>query len=282
MTTKISSVVVTSTDNILISKYISTVYLGIYSNYTLFVSMIRTIITKAFEGLTGSVGNLATCEDHEKSYKVYSNAYFINFWIVGFCVSMLYLLVDSFIKVWIGDSYILEWGTVALIAFNLYFRLMRNTNLVFIETYGLFRQMRVKSISEAAINLVASLFLLLALDMGIYGILLGTLISNFLTNFWWEPYVIYKDCFNKKSYRFYLRTGIYTAVFIGTIALNLFIFKYITVGSNILSFIIKLFISLIDINLIYYITLRKMDEFKEFKRIMSGFIGRMKGKLKRN
>ena len=176
----------------------------------------------------------------------------------------------------------LEWGTVALIAFNLYFRLMRNTNLVFIETYGLFRQMRVKSISEAAINLVASLFLLLALDMGIYGILLGTLISNFLTNFWWEPYVIYKDCFNKKSYRFYLRTGIYTAVFIGTIALNLFIFKYITVGSNILSFIIKLFISLIDINLIYYITLRKMDEFKEFKRIMSGFIGRMKGKLKRN
>lgn len=158
MTTKISSVVVTSTDNILISKYISTVYLGIYSNYTLFVSMIRTIITKAFEGLTGSVGNLATCEDHEKSYKVYSNAYFINFWIVGFCVSMFYLLVDSFIKVWIGDSYILEWGTVALIAFNLYFRLMRNTNLVFIETYGLFRQMRVKSISEAAINLVASLF----------------------------------------------------------------------------------------------------------------------------
>ncbi len=282
MTTKISSVVVTSTDNILISKYISTAYLGIYSNYTLFVSMIRTIITKAFEGLTGSVGNLATCEDHEKSYKVYSNAYFINFWIVGFCVSMFYLLVDSFIKVWIGDSYILEWGTVALIAFNLYFRLMRNTNLVFIETYGLFRQMRVKSISEAAINLVASLFLLLALDMGIYGILLGTLISNFLTNFWWEPYVIYKDCFNKKSYRFYLRTGIYTAVFIGTIALNLFIFKYITVGSNILSFIIKLFISLIDINLIYYITLRKMDEFKEFKRIMSGFIGRMKGKLKRN
>lgn len=49
-----------------------------------------------------------------------------------------------------------------------------------------------------------------------------------------------------------------------------------------MSFIIKLFISLIDINLIYYITLRKMDEFKEFKRIMSGFIDRMKGKLKRN
>lgn len=194
---------------------------------------------------------------------------------------MFYLLVDSFIKVWIGDSYILEWGTVALIAFNLYFRLMRNTNLVFIETYGLFRQMRVKSISEAAINLVASLFYYWHLIWEYTEFYLELLSAISLLISGGNHMLFIKTVLIKKLQVLFTDRYIYSCVHRNH-CLEPVYFKYITVGSNILSFIIKLFISLIDINLIYYITLRKMDEFKEFKRIMSGFIDRMKGKLKRN
>ncbi|MBM6861251.1 oligosaccharide flippase family protein, partial [Clostridium saudiense] len=45
---KISSAVVTSTDNILISKYVSTIVLGYYSNYTLFFSLLIKFFTLIF------------------------------------------------------------------------------------------------------------------------------------------------------------------------------------------------------------------------------------------
>ena len=51
---KLSSALVTSTDNLLISKFVSTVVLGLYSNYTLFTTMLRTVLTRLFDAITGS------------------------------------------------------------------------------------------------------------------------------------------------------------------------------------------------------------------------------------
>ena len=91
---KISSAVVTSTDNILISKFVSTITLGLYSNYTLFTGLLRTIFTKIFEGLTGSVGNLIATESSEKVYDTFKKIWFVNFWLVSFCGSALFVLIN--------------------------------------------------------------------------------------------------------------------------------------------------------------------------------------------
>ena len=58
--------------------------------------------------------------------------------------------------------------------------------------YGLFKQVKPKCIAEAIINLTVSLFMVGPLKMGIYGVLLGTFISNITTNFWYEPYLLFK------------------------------------------------------------------------------------------
>ena len=131
---RVSSAIVTSTDNILISKYVSTVTLGIYSNYTLFTNLLRKLLTKIFGALTGSVGNLIVLESKEKVYRTFKQIWFVNFWLVAFFGVSLFVLLNPFIEVWLGTSYLLDKKVLFIICFNLYMRLIRNTFLILIDT----------------------------------------------------------------------------------------------------------------------------------------------------
>ena len=55
---KIGIVVVSSTDNILISKYIGLAAVGIYSNYYLIINALEIIIIQFFNAIVASVGIL--------------------------------------------------------------------------------------------------------------------------------------------------------------------------------------------------------------------------------
>lgn len=263
---KVSSAVVTSTDNLLISKFVSTIILGYYSNYTLFVTMIRTIMTKIFESVTGSVGNLVVSESTDKIYKSFCNIWFINFWLVGFCCDFLFVLINPFITLWIGKQYLLNLLVVFMICINLYMRLIRNTFLAFTDTFGLFIQLKWKSIFEAIINLVVSLIFVGPCKMGIVGVLLGTLISNLTTNFWYEPYLIFVKKF-QKSWLIYLKKymGYLFCLFIaGTLSWII----CSCLGSGIISFALKGVISFIVINGTYLVFYFKTNEFSYMKSIV--------------
>lgn len=261
---KVSSAIVTSTDNLLISKFVSTIILGIYSNYTLFIGMLRTTFVKIFESLIGSVGNIIVTESRDTIYDSFKKIWFVNFWLTGVSCSCLFCLIDSFIVLWAGEEYVLDIKIVVLICFNLYMRLIRSTFLMYIDTYGMFVEIRWKCIAEAIINLVASLILVVPLKMGVIGILLGTLISNFTTNFWYEPYLLYKRKFGK-MWRDYLLTftKYFLSIFGGTIINYLLLNKIILIGGW-CGFFSKLFICLITINLFLCILYKQASEYTYF------------------
>lgn len=265
---KVSSAIVTSTDNLLISKFVSTVILGMYSNYTLFTSLLRTIFTKIFEGITGGMGNLIALESSENIYKAFRKIWFINFWLVSFCSVCLYTLINPFIELWIGRDYLLESQVVFIICLNFYMRFIRNTFLMMTDTFGLFQEMKIKCIAEAIINLVASLLLVKVFSLGIYGVLLGTFISNIMTNFWYEPYVIFKVKFNMPMRRYFVEIGKY---FVAT-ALSMIIMKIIWIKISIFggwfSFCIGLLLCVIVINTLYALLFYKTEEYSFLKHII--------------
>lgn len=273
---KISSAIVTSTDNILISKYVSTIILGYYSNYILFVNLIRQISAKIFESITGSLGNFVAKESKEKSYETFNKIFFVNFWLVGLSTTMLFILVNPFIDIWVGDSYKLNIWIVLIICINLYMRLIRNTAIVFIDTYGLFWNAKWKCVAEALINLIASLTYLKIFNLGLVGVLLGTFTSNILTNFWVEPYIIYKNKFNMsiKNYFFIFFKYFITAIIAATVALR--ICNITILNIEILEFILDFILSAIIINLIYIIMLYRSKEFKYLKDLIITLIGKIK------
>ena len=64
---RVGIVALNGTDNIIISKFISVVMVGIYSNYLLIVNSIYGIISQIFDAITASIGNLVVSTNDKKS-----------------------------------------------------------------------------------------------------------------------------------------------------------------------------------------------------------------------
>lgn len=265
---KISSVVVTSTDNILISKFVSTITLGLYSNYTIFVSMLRNIVTKLFEAISGSIGNLAATENEHKTYSAYKNIWFGNYWLISFCIVMLFSFINPFITLWIGKEYVLAIDVVFMICLNLFLRLLRNPSIFFCDSFGLFPELKKKSIVEALSNIVFSLAFLELFNLGIFGVLLGTFASNLITNFWYEPYILYTKKFKKRLYLYYKMffSKIGITFIIGLVIYHLI--NNVFIIKNWLLFFTEIGIFAIIFNVYFYIIYRKTEEFNYYKNII--------------
>ena len=204
MAHKVGGVIVSGTDNLLISTFVGVVAVGIYSNYVLILSSVKGFLNQLYEALMSSIGNLVNTEKKERVYDIYCNLLFISFWITSLISIGFYCLANPLIDMMFGEEYLLDKNIVAIIAFNFFvtdLTGMRAITNKFKTAYGLFWNDRYKSYLESSINLIASILLLKY--YGFVGILLGTLISTLTTAFWIEPYVLYRYGFTKKIKEYY-------------------------------------------------------------------------------
>ena len=77
---KIGNVVTSGTDNIIISKYIGLVAVGIFSNYILIVNSLNNVLNQLFNAITSSIGNLVVT-NNERSKSIFEKLNFFNFYI---------------------------------------------------------------------------------------------------------------------------------------------------------------------------------------------------------
>lgn len=187
---KVGNVVVTNTDNLLISSLVGIVSTGIYSNYFLVIGSVRQVLNQVFQGITASVGNLGVKESRERVKRIFEASFFIGQWIFGFATICLYEVLSPFVALSFGEQYVFTMDITMVLCLNFYFTGMRQATLVFRDSLGLFWYDRYKSLAEAIINLMVSL--ILGYYIGIVGIFLGTLISTLTTSMWVEPYVLYR------------------------------------------------------------------------------------------
>ena len=262
---KIGGMVVLSTDNIIMSKYVSLTAVGIYSNYYLITDALNKITSQFFISIVASVGNLNALEDKNDKKRLeesFDKTFFLNFWIFGFCSCCLWCLFNPFISLWLGSHLIFDSFTVGVITVNFYLTGMRRSVLTYKEATGVFYQDRYKPLIEAVVNIIASI--LLAKKLGVAGIFLGTIISTLVMPVWVEPYVLYKYVFKKSSRIYALRFIRYTAVFlIATVICDLCT-GFISVENDILCFVIKMLICAIIPNSVFLLFYAKNENFRFF------------------
>lgn len=218
---KIGDIVVNSTDNILISTIVGTVWVGIYSNYQLITKALTSILSQVFGSLTASIGNLGASESQSRTKEIFQAVFFVNFWIYGFCAISLCNLIQPFISLWLGGELLLPLSTAFLITLNFYLSGMRKAVLTFREALGLYWYDRYKPIFEVTVNLAVSV--VLGFRLGVTGIFIGTAISTLTTCFWIEPYILYKHGLHASVFPYFVRYLLYAAVtaFAGLITLKL-------------------------------------------------------------
>lgn len=271
---KLGSVVVSGVDNILISKFAGIVSMGCYSNYTLLTATIKTVFVQIMTPVTASVGNFVAEKSKNESYHFFHKLFFVNAYGAVFCSSCLMALSNPFIELFWGEQYLFPNSLVLLLLFNFYVDRMRQASQIFIDTNGLFWPIKWKSFVEAIVNLAASLILLLVFDLGIKGIIIGTLISNFTTNFWWEPYTVYKYSFNRSLLDYFIRYAKYTFALIVSVMISMWVIA--ALPSGILIFIIKCAIAVIIPNLVMFVMFRKDSEYRYLLEILKKVISKIK------
>lgn len=258
----IGSFVVTSTDNMIIAKFIGIVEVGLYSNYTMILTAVQTFLNLLFESLTASVGNLMHSADRERCHDVFRNVFFATCWLVGFCSVCLYVLYNPFITLWLGEKYTFDMYIVFFVVVNFYLLFVRRPVNMFKQTVGLFWNDRHKPIIESICNLVISLILVKYL--GICGVFIGTTISMVTICLWLEPYILYKHFFEKSVMEYfrllleYIGVTILSVVIIQGISA---LFTKVTIAS----FLVQILLCMIVPNLLFWVIFRKTSEMEYMK-----------------
>lgn len=272
---KVGWVVVSSTDNLLISKFLNIALVGIYSNYNLIISALNTIIMQIYNAITASIGNLHASEETntKKQEDIFCKIDFFTFFIFAFSTTCLISLFNSFIELWIGKDFLLNTSTIIIISISFYINGMRKSVLAFRDSMGLFYIDRYKSILEALLNIIFSVILVRFL--GINGIFLGTIISSLISSSWIEPYVLYKYGFKMSPKKYFILFIKRVLVLATMICITYYINSRISINIKVIEFTLKLIITISlsiislsiifakDNNLKYFINL--------FKKKMKGF-----------
>lgn len=274
---RVGSIAVTGTDNILISKFISIKVVGLYSNYLLIINALNQIYNLVFQSLIASIGNLGVTETNEKKEFIFKCIDFIGFWIFSFSSISLIILLNPFIKLWIGQDYIFNLSTVILIVISFYLTSMRKSVLTFRDALGLFWYDRYKPILEAALNLTASI--ILAKVMGLNGIVLGTIISTLFTCFWVEPYILYKYAF-KSSVKSYFKKYLFNTFIAITVGILTWLISNLFSDYTLVGFFVKSIICLVVPNILFIIIFGRTKEFKYISNLIRPIIFKLINRIK--
>ena len=199
---KIAGYIYGSTDNIIISAFVSTVSVGSLVNYTTVTTSLRTLTNSLLNSMTPIIGTMLI-EKKTNSRKHYFDLYTHIMMLVSICVVIpLFLLFDDFILWWIkDDTMLLKKSVSLLIAIDFYIHLVHGSLREFINGGGLFKQEKYIDIAGAASNIILS-FVFVRL-WGIFGVLFATVISQMI--FWVGRSMIVFQCYFKDERKAFLR-----------------------------------------------------------------------------
>lgn len=258
---KVGGVVVSGTDNLIMSAMIGLETVGIYSNYVLIINAVKRFTTQYFTSMSASVGNLNATTDKEYSYSIFKKVFFGNFWIYTFCSICLFCLLNVFIEKWLGIQYILSVPVVTTIVISFYIDGMRQTVLIFKETMGIFTKDQFKPIIESLMNLILSI--VLTLKFGVIGIFLGTILSMLIVCVPIEARILFKYGFNKnvcEYVKIYIKYIIVGLISVGAT----YLFNLLIKGTTLIDVILHFIVTIIISNMMILILTSKMEEFKYF------------------
>ena len=265
-TNKLGSVLLNSADSIVISAFLGLSSLAVYNNYYYVINCVMGFITIFYNSITAGIGNSILTETKEKNYTDFKTFQFIVFWIVAFCGSCLLCLYQPFMKLWIGDTkYVLPFTMVIL--FCVYFLSLQMIRAL--ETYkdagGIWHEDRFRPLIAAIVNLVINL--ILVRYIGLYGIIVSTILASLFVNVPWLIHNVFVNIFRRGCWEQVLKMLRYILIDVFIAAVTYILCNFVH-GEGYLAFVLKILICVISSNAMIITIYFKTSEFKEAIQIM--------------
>ena len=202
---KVSTAVGTSTDNLLISGFVSVLAVGLYSNYSMVVQIVQKFISSIFQALTSSLGNLYASGERAHSAFLFRCLNMLNNCLIILCTVCFLTLFQPFVTLWAGKDYLLPYPVVITVALNFATNYLQNVVQIYREACGAFVRGKYRPVATAVLNL--GLSLVLVKRMGIAGVLWGSIISRLVTTWWFDAWLLCQTCLGISPRRYYLECG---------------------------------------------------------------------------
>lgn len=258
-TAKLGSTIVNSADTIVISSFLGLTALAIYQNYYFIMTAVIGVIAVLLSACTAGIGNSLIVESKDKNYSDFKKFNFMLTWLAGICVCCFLNLYQPFMILWMGNDNLLSMGCVILMCIYFYLYIVNHFMCTYKDAAGMWHEDRFRPLIASLVNL--TLNLLLVRYIGLFAIILSTVLSYIIVTIPWLIHNLFSVVFNISSKEFIRKFIIYVfVVFLS--ALISFGVCNLSSLTGIVSIILRLIISIIIPNVVYLILLRHEPEFE--------------------
>ena len=202
-TSKFSAVVFNFADTLVISAFMGLAALAVYQNYYFVITALRTFIDVIITACIAGIGNSLVTESEEKNYRDLARITMLFGWLMGVGSAMLLCLYQPFMEVWMGRENMLTFNYV--VCFVIYFYTMAMNKLInmFKDAAGIWHRDRFRPLVAALVNL--GLNLATVRWLGLYGVLLSSVISIVAVQIPWLFHNMFQEIFPHKYLWHYVR-----------------------------------------------------------------------------
>ena len=176
----------------LIYSFVSLPMVAMYTNYTILTQKLEGLISGVINSTGAAIGNLIAEGDRNKILKIFRELLAIRFFIASITTACIYTFASKFIGVWLGNEYILDNYTVALVAILSGLGIARGVLDQFCYGCGLFADIwapYAESIIMVTVAVAGGYF------YGLPGVLCGPLASIIAIIYIWKPYYLFSRGF---------------------------------------------------------------------------------------
>ena len=258
---KIGATVLLSTDTIVISAFLGLTAVACYNNYYMVISAVRNIVLVIFSSIRPSVGNSIATESLDKNYRDFNKISSLFVWISGFCSISLICLFQPFMRIWVGEEYLLSTATVIMFGVYFFGWKMLDVLVLYQDAAGMWWYSKSRPYVVSALNIIGDI--LLVHFFGLDGVVFATLFTSVCMSYPWLLGVLFKRYFKGKPWDYLKRLGIQCLVVAAAGLLTYFICYRVIVGYSFAKFVIRTVVCAVVPNVIFLLTIGRNKEVKE-------------------
>lgn len=265
---KIGGYVYSSTDNLVISTFVGTGWVGMVGNYTTITAAIKMFIFGLSAPIQPMLGSYAIAQSKDSTETTMNNYGFIKFAMAALLLIPTICLSDMFVSLFYGSDFVLQPAILFLLTADLFIVCMQGSVGEMIDALGYFKEERNLYFVYALMNL--SLSIIGAIFWGIVPVFVATVLSQ-LVGWVWRSVIAYKQYFHSKPkfLKYWKKQLIYILAFYGITFVMLALKKMINLPYSYFSFIVYGIIIEVMTCMLFIVLFRKTSEYKYLLTLLS-------------
>lgn len=266
---QLDMVIITSADNIVISTFLGLNILTIYGNYSIISNALISVLIMIAHSFAASIGNSIVTETKQKNYINFLDFAYMFINLSGICAILMFSLYQDFMRLWMGETMLLDSKLVLLLCLSFFVRMAKRPGNTYKVEQGLWDADMLKPYIAGIVNLILNI--IFVQFIGLYGVVISTIISLGLIEKPWETYVLFKHYFNSglKKYIFMQLYSVVKLFIIGGIA---YFISTILPATSILLFFIKALLIVSVVMIMFIVSSFKDSEFQYIKKKICGVL----------